>query len=105
MPTWPSSASAGQESIAAAAAARPRLASVARCAIADSVPLPARGRVEGKRAAEERQHVLLEPHRDMAGVGAGIDLEVVLDAVGGEDVVKLAGIGLEVVLIPDVDRD
>lgn len=61
--------------------------------------------VERKRAAEERHYMILKTHGDVARVGAGIDLEVVRDRITGQYIVQLAGVGLEPVLIPDVDRD
>ena len=55
--------------------------------------------------AEERHHVILEADRHGAGVGAGIDLEAVGDAVVVEDVVQLAGIDAQAVLVADIHRD
>src|SRR4051794_24594242 len=65
----------------------------------------ARRGFEGQRAAEERQHEVLKPDRDVAGVGARVDDEVVLDAVGGQHVVQFTGIHPQTVLVADVDGD
>src|SRR3982750_4184962 len=56
-------------------------------------------------AAEERQHVILEPIGNAAGVRARVDLERVGDAVAIEHVVELARVDAQAVLIADVDGD
>ena len=43
--------------------------------------------------------MFLEPYRHVAGVRAGIDLEIVGDAVGGQGVVRFPDVHLEAVLI------
>jgi len=42
---------------------------------------------------EERQDEILEPNRDGAGVGAGVDLERIGNAVAVKDLVQFARIG------------
>src|SRR3954471_20500800 len=68
-------------------------------------PPSSRGRFERQRAAEERQHEILKPHRDVARVRARVDLEAVRDAVVGQHVVQSAGIHAQAVLVADVDRN
>jgi hypothetical protein len=49
--------------------------------------------------------VVLEAVGHLARVCARIDLELVRDTVAVEGVVQLARVGLQSVLVPDVDRD
>jgi hypothetical protein len=50
------------------------------------------GRLERQGPAEERDHMLLKPNGDVAGVCSRIDLERVRDAVMIEHVMQLAGV-------------
>src|SRR5436190_4301615 len=52
-------------------------------------------RLERQRPAEERHHVFLESHRDVARVRTRVDLELVSDAVGGERIVQPGGIDFQ----------
>jgi hypothetical protein len=55
--------------------------------------------------AEERQNVVLKAVGDRAGVRAGKDLEGVGDAVAIENVVELAGVDAQAILITNVNGD
>src|SRR5664280_286643 len=55
--------------------------------------------------AEERHDVVLEAVGHGAGVGAVIDLEAVGDAVARENVVKLAGVDAQAVLVANIHGD
>jgi hypothetical protein len=46
--------------------------------------------------------VILETVGDAAGMGAGIDLECVGDAVRVQDVMQLAGVNPETILVTDI---
>src|ERR1035437_9402452 len=54
---------------------------------------------------EERHYVVLETDRDGAGVSAGIDLESIGNAVAVEDVVQLARIRAQPVLLANIHGD
>ncbi len=49
--------------------------------------------------------MLLETNGNVAGVGPGVDLERVRNAVLIEDVVQLPGVDAQSILIAHVDRD
>src|SRR6202012_3727972 len=55
--------------------------------------------------AEERQHEILEAERHIAGMGAGIDFKAVGDPVGVHRLMQPAGVGLQAVLVADIQRD
>src|SRR2546421_10250816 len=65
--------------------------------------LPPRGKLE--ILTEERDHMVLKAECDVAGMRAVVDFERVGDAVFPERVVQPLRVGLESVLIADVDRD
>ena len=60
---------------------------------------------EAEILAEERHHVILKTIRHGAGVRARIDLEAVGDSVFIEDVMQLAGIGAQAILVAHVHGD
>ena len=49
--------------------------------------------------------MLLKADGHCTGVGAGVDLEVVGDAVAAQDLIQFRGAGAQTVLIADVDGD
>ena len=55
--------------------------------------------------AEKRQHVILESFGYLARVSSWIRFEAVLDSVGVQNTMQLASVNLQIVLIPDIDRD
>ena len=79
----------------------------------DALPLPPFPRERALLAVslkteiltEKWQHVILEPICNGAGVSSLIDLEPVLDAVCVQNIMQLAGVDLQAILIADIKRN
>jgi hypothetical protein len=61
--------------------------------------------LKAKIPAEKRQHIILESIRYLSCVSAGINFEPVRDPILIENIMQLAGISSQTVLVTDIDRD
>src|SRR3954453_821006 len=60
---------------------------------------------EQEDSAEERDHIVLDPKGDVAGMGPVIDLESIGDAILIQGIVKPLRIVFQPIFVANVDRD